>query len=88
MAYRVMPTTVLTPDDWIAHVRPRKGRPFKVGMSCWLSEAEALACLQNMIEWKGVGTCDVRMKRRHSWGPTVTPSHPENRARFDRHANG
>lgn len=85
----IMPDTVLTPDDWIADVRPkdRKRKPFRLGLSHFLSYEQACAKIEHMLAWRNVGVADVVLKRRSKWGWRTAPTHPQNLARYRRDAN-
>jgi hypothetical protein len=60
------PTTTTSMEDWICEVVPRdpKRQPFTVAFSYHLTESQANECLMRLLQWRRVGLCDIRIKRR------------------------
>lgn len=81
---RLWPTTVLTPDDWIADLRFADGTTSRLGISAHLSEAEALERVRHLVSWRRqtrtLVDCTLR-RRVHAFG-SVAEMHAENRARL------
>lgn len=81
---RLWPTTVLTPDDWIAEVVFSDGTRSRLGISPHLSEAEALERVRHVVGWRNKTRqlVDVRLRRRvHAFG-SIAEMHVENRGRL------
>lgn len=66
-ALRLNPSTVLTPDNWIADITPRdsKRQPFRLGLSAHLSEEEAWKSVESMLRWRRVGPARIVLRRRY-----------------------
>lgn len=84
--FRTLPNSILTPDDWIAEIRPRdrKRRPFRIGVSWRLSEDDARRHVDYILAWRKVGVSFVTMRRRYQWRNGIAGMHPENAMRFDK----
>ena len=81
---RLWPTTVLTPDDWIAEVVFNDGTKSRLGISPHLSEEQAIAKVRQVIGWRNKArqVIDIRLRRRvHAFG-SVEEMHAENRGRL------
>jgi hypothetical protein len=81
---RLWPTTVLTPDDWIAELRFSDGTRSRIGISPHLSEEQALERVRQLVVWRNktrrLVDCSLR-RRYHAFG-SVDEMHPENRGRL------
>lgn len=68
---------VPTGDDWVAHVVPvdRKRKPFRVGISARATEDEAFNVVNDLLRRRGIGVCDVTIRRKWQWikGKITTP---------------
>lgn len=53
-------------DDWIAEVRPldRKRKAFRVGVSAKATEDEAYWTVNELLKRRGIGVCDVVLRRK------------------------
>jgi hypothetical protein len=83
---RLWPTTVLTPDDWIAEVRFKDGSSRRIGVSPHLCEDQALAKVKEVLGWRKrlMAVLDISMKRRYQAFRSVAEMHPENQGRLIR----
>lgn len=81
---KLNPTTVLTPDNWIAEVTPRDSRraPFTIGLSAHLTEDAAWAAVEHMLRWRKVGPARLLLRRRHDTRRMMVFKDKETRARF------
>lgn len=81
---RLWPTTVLTPDDWIADLTFSDGTRSRLGISAHLSEAAALEKVQQVVGWRKQSRklVDVRLRRRLQAFGSVEEMHAENRGRL------
>jgi len=81
---RLWPTTVLTPDDWIAELRFSDGTRSRLGLSPHLSEAEALERVRQLVVWRNKARrlVDCSIRRRYQAFGSVDEMHPENRGRL------
>jgi len=81
---RLWPTTVLTPDDWIADVQFSDGTKSRLGVSPHLSEQQALERVAIVLGWRKQTrkVVDIRLRRRvHAFG-SIEEMHTENRGRL------
>ncbi len=81
---RLWPTTVLTPDDWIADITFSDGTRSRLGISPHLTEDQAIAKVHAVIGWRNKTrkVVDIRLRRRvHAFG-SVEEMHAENRGRL------
>jgi hypothetical protein len=81
---KLNPTTLLTPDNWIAEVTPRdaKAKPFTLGLSAHLSEEQAWAAVEHMLRWRRVGPARLVLRRRHDTRRMTVLKDKETRERF------
>lgn len=81
---RLWPTTVLTPDDWIAEIAFSDGTRSRIGISPHLSEAEALKRVEQVVAFRNKTRklVDVRLRRRVQAFGSVAEMHAENRGRL------
>jgi hypothetical protein len=81
---RLWPTTVLTPDDWIADITFSDGTRSRLGISPHLTEDQAIEKAKRVIGWRNKTrqVIDIRLRRRvHAFG-SVEEMHAENRGRL------
>jgi hypothetical protein len=81
---RLWPTTVLTPDDWIADITFSDGTKSRLGISPHLTEDQAIEKTRRVIGWRNKTrqVVDIRLRRRvHAFG-SVEEMHAENRGRL------
>jgi hypothetical protein len=81
---RLWPTTVLTPDDWVADLVFSDGKRSRLGISPHLTEEQALAKVRQVVGWRNKTRqlVDVRLRRRvHAFG-SVHEMHAENQGRL------
>lgn len=78
------PTTVLTPDDWIADLRFADGTKGRLGISPHLSESEALAKVHEVVTWRRQRRrlVEVLLRRRVHAFNSVQDMHAENQQRL------
>ena len=80
---RLWPTTVLTPDDWIADITLADGTTTRVGVSPHLTEEQAIQRIKTMLGWrKRWQVVDIRLRRRVHAFASVAEMHEENRGRL------
>jgi hypothetical protein len=81
---RLWPTTVLTPDDWIADLRFNDGSKSRLGLSPHLTEQQALDRIASLILWRNAARklVDCTLRRRYSAYGSIDEMHPENRGRL------
>jgi len=81
---RLWPTTVLTPDDWIAELAFSDGTTSRLGISPHLSEEQALAKVRHVVSWRNKTRklVDVRLRRRVNAFSSIHEMHAENRGRL------
>lgn len=81
---RLWPTTVLTPDDWIAEVTFNDGGTYRVGASPHLSEETVLAQVRQLFAMRNKTrqVIDIRLRRRVQAFRSVEEMHIENRMRL------
>jgi len=81
---RLWPTTVLTPDDWIAELAFSDGTTSRLGISPHLSEEQALAKVRHVVSWRNKTRklVDVRLRRRVNAFSSIYEMHAENRGRL------
>ncbi len=81
---RLWPTTVLTPDDWIAVLTFNDGTQSRIGLSAHLSEADAIDRVRQLVNWRNKARklIDCTLRRRYAAFDSVDQMHPENRARL------
>lgn len=80
------PTTVLTPDDWIAELRFADGTTGRLGISPHLNEEQALAKVHEVVTWRRQRRTlvDVVLRRRVHAFMHTKDMHPENQERLTR----
>jgi hypothetical protein len=81
---RLWPTTVLTPDDWIADIAFSDGTKSRIGISPQLTEDQAISKVREVVGWRNKTrqVIDIRLRRRvHAFG-SVEEMHAENRGRL------
>ena len=81
---RLWPTTVLTPDDWIADIAFSDGTRSRLGVSPHMSETAAIERIRQVLGWRNKTrkVVDIRLRRRvHAFG-SVEEMHAENRGRL------
>lgn len=81
---RLWPTTVLTPDDWIADVTFNDGSTYRMGASPHLSEETVLAQVRQLFAMRNKTrtVVDIRLRRRVQAFGSVAEMHVENRMRL------
>ena len=81
---RLWPTTVLTPDDWIAEVTFNDGSTYRVGASPHLSEETVVAQVRQLFAMRNRTrqVIDIRLRRRVQAFQSVQEMHVENRMRL------
>jgi len=83
---KLLPTSVLTPEDWIAEVDSIDKYGYRevllIGISHWLTEEQAIERVNRTLSFKGVTAADIRMQRRWQRYVRVEPDDPERRAAF------
>lgn len=81
---RLWPTTILTPDDWIADLVFSDGSKSRIGISPHLDETQALKKVHEVIGWRKQSKklVDVRLRRRVQAFQSVEDMHAENRMRL------
>jgi hypothetical protein len=64
-------------DDWVCAVTPRdrKRKPFRIGISAKAGEQEAIHVVTDLLNRRGIGPCDLVLKRKWQWikGRIETP---------------
>ena len=81
---RLWPTTVLTPDDWIADITFNDGSTYRMGASPHLSETAVLAQVRQVLAMRNKTrqVVDIRLRRRVQAFRSVNEMHIENRMRL------
>ena len=81
---RLWPTTVLTPDDWIADIAFHDGTRTRIGISPHLSEEQAKAKAEEVLRWRQQSrkVVDIRLRRRVQAFASINDMHAENRGRL------
>lgn len=80
---RLWPTTVLTPDDWVADITLEDGTTTRVGVSPHLTEEQAIQRIKTMLGWrKRWQVSDIKLRRRVHAFASVAEMHEENRGRL------
>ncbi len=80
---RLWPTTVLTPDDWVADITLEDGTTTRVGVSPHLTEEQAIQRIKTMLGWrKRWQVADIKLRRRVHAFASVAEMHEENRGRL------
>jgi hypothetical protein len=81
---RLWPTTVLTPDDWIADVAFSNGTTYRLGVSAHLSEQAAMEQVRAVLSMRNKArhVVEVRLRRRTAAYRSVEEMHIENRMRL------
>lgn len=87
---KLLPTTILTPEDWIAEVDSIDSQGYRealtIGVSHWLTEAQAVAHVNRTLNFKGVVAASIEMRRRWQRSIDPTPTDPERLAAYDKEA--
>lgn len=81
---RIWPTTVLTPDDWIADVTFNDGRTYRAGASPHLSEQTVIEQVRHLVGMRNKTRkiVEIRVRRRVHAFKSVEEMHIENRMRL------
>lgn len=81
---RLWPTTVLTPDDWIAEVTFNDGSTYRLGASPHLSETAVIEQVRQVLAMRNKTrqVVDIRLRRRVQAFRSVEEMHIENRMRL------
>jgi hypothetical protein len=81
---RLWPTTVLTPDDWVADLRFTDGTSSRIGLSPHLTEQQALDRIATLVRWRNSmrRLVDCKLQRRYAAFNSVEDMHPVNRGRL------
>lgn len=81
---RLWPTTVLTPDDWIADVTFNDGTTYRMGASPHLSEAAVEEQVRAIVGMRNKTRriVEVKVRRRVHAFRSVEDMHIENRMRL------
>lgn len=81
---RLWPTTVLTPDDWIADITFNDGSTYRMGASPHLSEESVLEQVRQIVSIRNKTRkiVDIRLRRRVQAFRSVEEMHIENRMRL------
>ena len=81
---RLWPTSVLTPDDWIADVQFSDGTKSRLGVSPHLTEQQAFERVATVLGWRRQSrkVIDIRLRRRVHAFASLEEMHAENRGRL------
>lgn len=81
---RLWPTTILTPDDWIADIVFADGSKTRVGISAHLSEEKAIEQVRLLLGYRRQSKriIDIRVRRRVHAFTSISEMHEENRGRL------
>lgn len=81
---RLWPTTVLTPDDWIADITFNDGSTYRMGASPHLPEESVLEQVRQLFARRNTTRkiIDIRLRRRVQAFRSVQEMHIENRMRL------